>query len=120
MLAVAKRVRGPLPVFLCLLLLTQSLLAASAKLVVKNARLFTMAPQQREPFMGYLVVGEDGSIVTVGREIRRPISTDRRSSTRMETGSFPGLFLPTVIFGRLRIADLPGTRRSSTGSAICI
>jgi 5-methylthioadenosine/S-adenosylhomocysteine deaminase len=61
----AKRVRGPLLFFLCLLLLTPSLFAASAKLVVKNARLFTMAPQQRDPFMGYLVVGEDGTIVTV-------------------------------------------------------
>jgi 5-methylthioadenosine/S-adenosylhomocysteine deaminase len=47
------------------LLLNSSLFAASAKLVVKNARLFTMAPQQRDPFMGYLVVGEDGTIVTV-------------------------------------------------------
>ncbi len=63
--AVAKRVRGPLLVFLCLLLLTPSLFAASAKLVVKNARLFTMAPQQRDPFTGYLVVGADGTIVTV-------------------------------------------------------
>ena len=54
---------------LCLLLAVlsspASLLAASAKLVVKNARLFTMAPQQREPFTGYLVVAEDGTIVTV-------------------------------------------------------
>jgi cytosine/adenosine deaminase-related metal-dependent hydrolase len=47
------------------LLLAPGLFAASAKLVVRNARLFTMAPQQRDPFMGYLVVGEDGTIVTV-------------------------------------------------------
>ena len=63
--AVAKRARPPWLVFLCLLLLTPNLFAASAKLVVKNARLFTMAPQQRDPFTGYLVVGEDGIIVTV-------------------------------------------------------
>jgi 5-methylthioadenosine/S-adenosylhomocysteine deaminase len=47
------------------LLLTPGLFAASAKLVVKNAQLFTMAPRQRDPFTGYLVVGEDGTIVTV-------------------------------------------------------
>jgi 5-methylthioadenosine/S-adenosylhomocysteine deaminase len=47
------------------LLISPSLLAASAKLVVRNARLFTMAPSQRDPFTGYLVVGEDGTIVTI-------------------------------------------------------
>src|ERR1700761_2912729 len=47
------------------LLISPSLFAASAKLVVKNARLFTMAPAQRDPFMGSLVVGEDGRIVTI-------------------------------------------------------
>jgi cytosine/adenosine deaminase-related metal-dependent hydrolase len=40
-------------------------MAASAKLLVKNARLFTMSSQQREPFTGYLVVAQDGTIVTV-------------------------------------------------------
>src|SRR5271165_4689994 len=41
------------------------LFAATAKLLVKNARIFTMAPQQRDPFTGYLVVAEDGTIVAV-------------------------------------------------------
>ena len=41
------------------------LFAASAKLLVKNARIFTMAPQQRDPFMGYLVVAKDGTILAV-------------------------------------------------------
>jgi cytosine/adenosine deaminase-related metal-dependent hydrolase len=41
------------------------LIAASAKLLVKNARIFTMAPQQRDPFTGYLVVAADGTILAV-------------------------------------------------------
>ena len=44
-----------------------SLVAAPVKLLVKNARLFTMAPQQREPFTGYLTVAGDGTIVTVAK-----------------------------------------------------
>ena len=40
--------------------------APPAKLVVKNAFIFSMAPAQREPFRGYLVVAEDGSLVAVG------------------------------------------------------
>ena len=39
--------------------------AESAKLLVKNARLFTMEPQQRDPFVGYFVVAQDGTILTV-------------------------------------------------------
>jgi len=45
--------------------LSSTALGASAKLLVKNARLFTMASQQREPFTGYILVAEDGTIVTV-------------------------------------------------------
>jgi 5-methylthioadenosine/S-adenosylhomocysteine deaminase len=44
-----------------------STLAAPVKLLVRNARLFTMAPQQRDPFTGYLEVGEDGKILAVGK-----------------------------------------------------
>ena len=43
----------------------QSTAAAPAKLVVKNAFVITMAPGQREPFKGYLVVGEDGKLSVV-------------------------------------------------------
>ncbi len=43
------------------------LFAAPVKLLVKNARLFTMAPQQREPFTGYLAVAEDGTIVSIAK-----------------------------------------------------
>ena len=39
--------------------------SAPAKLVVKNAFILTMAPNQREPVKGYLVVGEDGRLLTV-------------------------------------------------------
>ncbi len=65
----AKIVRR-LPVLLGLLVATavcssSALFAASAKLLVRNARLFTMAPQQRDPFTGYFVVAEDGTIMTV-------------------------------------------------------
>ena len=38
---------------------------APAKLVVKNAFILTMAPGHREPVKGYLVVGEDGRLLTV-------------------------------------------------------
>jgi len=38
---------------------------APAKLVVSNAYIFTMAADQRAPFHGYLVVGEDGRLVAV-------------------------------------------------------
>jgi 5-methylthioadenosine/S-adenosylhomocysteine deaminase len=44
-----------------------ALSAAPVKLLVKNARLFTMAPQQRDPFVGYLAVAEDGTIVAVAK-----------------------------------------------------
>jgi 5-methylthioadenosine/S-adenosylhomocysteine deaminase len=43
------------------------LFAAPVKLLVKNARLFTMAPQQRESFTGYLAVAEDGKIVSIAK-----------------------------------------------------
>ncbi len=47
--------------------LTSSAIQAQqpAKLLVKNARLFTMADGQKEVFTGYLVVGQDGRLTTV-------------------------------------------------------
>jgi len=47
------------------LLSAQATATAPAKLVVKNAFILTMAPNQREPVKGYLVVGEDGRLLTV-------------------------------------------------------
>jgi 5-methylthioadenosine/S-adenosylhomocysteine deaminase len=38
---------------------------APAKLVVSNAYIFSMAPDQCAPFQGYLVVGEDGRLMAV-------------------------------------------------------
>jgi 5-methylthioadenosine/S-adenosylhomocysteine deaminase len=38
---------------------------APAKLVVSNAYIFSMAPDQRAPFHGYLVVGENGRLVAI-------------------------------------------------------
>jgi len=46
---------------------TASLQAAPPnRLLVKNARLFTMAPDQRDVFTGYLLVGNDGKLAAVG------------------------------------------------------
>jgi cytosine/adenosine deaminase-related metal-dependent hydrolase len=39
--------------------------APPAKLIVKNARLITMAPGQKEPFTGYLVVDGEGKLTAV-------------------------------------------------------
>jgi cytosine/adenosine deaminase-related metal-dependent hydrolase len=47
------------------LVFAQAPATAPAKLVVKNAFILTMAPGQREPLKGYLVVGEDGRLLTV-------------------------------------------------------
>jgi 5-methylthioadenosine/S-adenosylhomocysteine deaminase len=41
--------------------------AAPARLVVKNARVFTMAPGQREPFTGYFAVDEQGRISIIAK-----------------------------------------------------
>jgi cytosine/adenosine deaminase-related metal-dependent hydrolase len=40
--------------------------AAEARLLVVNARLVTMAPDRREPFVGYLLADEDGRIREIG------------------------------------------------------
>jgi 5-methylthioadenosine/S-adenosylhomocysteine deaminase len=47
------------------LIFAQAPAPAPAKLVVKNAFILTMAAGQREPVRGYLVVGEDGRLLTV-------------------------------------------------------
>jgi 5-methylthioadenosine/S-adenosylhomocysteine deaminase len=47
------------------LIFAQTPAPAPAKLVVKNAFILTMAAGQREPVKGYLVVGEDGRLLTV-------------------------------------------------------
>ena len=51
-------------VFLVALQLTAA--AQQARLLVKNARLMTMAPNQKEPLSGYLVVAGEGRITQVG------------------------------------------------------
>jgi cytosine/adenosine deaminase-related metal-dependent hydrolase len=58
--------RSPLAVALMSLHVAVAAGQAPAKLVVRNAYLFSMAPQQRTPFLGYLVVGEDGRLTAVG------------------------------------------------------
>jgi 5-methylthioadenosine/S-adenosylhomocysteine deaminase len=57
--------RRLLSLLFALAVCSPSALGVSAKLLVKNARLVTMASQQHDPFMGYIVVAEDGTIVTV-------------------------------------------------------
>ena len=39
--------------------------AEPAKLLVKNARIFTMAKGQEKPFVGYMLVSEDGRFVAI-------------------------------------------------------
>jgi 5-methylthioadenosine/S-adenosylhomocysteine deaminase len=52
--------------FVCLLVAPWVGAAQPAKLIVKNARLITMAPEQKDPFTGYLVVDADGKLTAVG------------------------------------------------------
>ncbi len=40
--------------------------ASPAKLIITNALLFTMAPGQEKPFLGYIIVGNDESITAIG------------------------------------------------------
>jgi 5-methylthioadenosine/S-adenosylhomocysteine deaminase len=40
-------------------------MAATAKLLVKNARILTMAPGKKQTFIGYMLVAEDGTIEAV-------------------------------------------------------
>lgn len=47
--------------------LTLSAWAAPLRLLVHNAMLVTMEPDQPEPFLGYLTVGPDGRIAEIGR-----------------------------------------------------
>jgi len=47
--------------------------AGQNRLIVKNARLFTMASGQREPFTGYLVVDGEGRLIAVGAGAPPPI-----------------------------------------------
>jgi 5-methylthioadenosine/S-adenosylhomocysteine deaminase len=61
--------KSPLPCLLVLSLFLHLSLGlhaqAPAKLIVRNAYIFSMAADQRAPFHGYLVVGEDGRLVAV-------------------------------------------------------
>src|SRR5579871_4674093 len=43
-----------------------SMAQAAPKLLVRDATIFSMAPSQKEPFVGYMAVGADGRIVAVG------------------------------------------------------
>ena len=54
----------------CLLGIVTQLQAGAqtpAKLVVRNAYIFSMASSEREPFTGYIAVGADGRIVAMGK-----------------------------------------------------
>jgi 5-methylthioadenosine/S-adenosylhomocysteine deaminase len=64
----------------CLLGIVTSLRAVAqvpAKLVVRNAYIFSMASSEREPFTGYIAVGADGRIVAMGKG-EPPASMNRR------------------------------------------
>jgi 5-methylthioadenosine/S-adenosylhomocysteine deaminase len=45
--------------------LPSAIAQAPAKLIVRNAYIFSMAPDQRAPFRGYLVVGDDGRLLAI-------------------------------------------------------
>ncbi len=64
---VLRRFAVLFPVFAFLLAWcpVSSVAQAPAKLIVRNAYIFSMAADQKTPFRGYLVIGEDGRIVTV-------------------------------------------------------
>jgi cytosine/adenosine deaminase-related metal-dependent hydrolase len=54
------------PSLLLSLILVQPAQAAEPKLLVTNAVLITMAPNQKVPFVGYLLVDSEGRLVQVG------------------------------------------------------
>lgn len=61
------RSRPALIFLVCVLFVAQSSLPAfAAKLIVTNARLITMAPGQQQPFIGYLIVDDEGKLTAVG------------------------------------------------------
>jgi cytosine/adenosine deaminase-related metal-dependent hydrolase len=49
------------------LALISTLPAAPAKLLVKGGTFLTMKPGEEDPFVGYMVIGDDGKITAVGR-----------------------------------------------------
>ncbi|MCF3648574.1 amidohydrolase family protein [Synoicihabitans lomoniglobus] len=61
-----NRSRALLVSLLGLVLVASWASADSAKLIVTNAKLFTMAEGQPDPFDGHLVIGHDGRILAVG------------------------------------------------------
>ena len=52
-------------------LLFSTSVAQGASLLVHNGTLVTLEDEQPEPFIGYLLVGEDGRIASLGKEPRR-------------------------------------------------
>src|ERR1700720_2761733 len=50
---------------LLLAILTSAAFAANPKLIIRNARIMTMAANQREPITGYLSIAPDGPILAV-------------------------------------------------------
>ena len=47
--------------------LSSTLYAQTTKLLITNAYLFTIEPNQRDPFKGYIAVGENGLITQLGK-----------------------------------------------------
>ncbi|WP_433963807.1 amidohydrolase family protein [Tunturiibacter gelidiferens] len=52
-------------IFVLLAILTYPAFAANPRLLIRNARIMTMASNQREPINGYLSVASDGTILAV-------------------------------------------------------
>src|ERR1700691_5576039 len=76
------------------LVFAQAPATTPAKLVVKNAFILTMAPGQHEPVKGYLVVGEDGRLLTVAARSSRRAAGKAKPGCRWPLGDSRLYFCP--------------------------
>ena len=88
----------------------------SGKLVVTNAFILTMAKDQREPVKGYMVVGEDGRLLTVAAGDPPAGLQAKETWMRVATGLSPALFLLIATCGRAHSVGWARTRRCWAGS----
>jgi 5-methylthioadenosine/S-adenosylhomocysteine deaminase len=73
-------------IFALFLALTPLLSSADVKLLVKGGTMMTVKPGEEEPFTGYLAIGADGKILTVGKG--EPPADLKAAATVDATGKF--------------------------------